>query len=367
MPASVRLAPVRPLRLVLPLLACALLVPAAAQAADHVVYAGAPQPEARHVPASFEVVGFYPGSITIHEGDTVTWRFTGRLHMVTLPTTTGQRPLFGWIDPSRKLTGKDAAGKPFWWQGQPTQYVPADAARRDSGAPFDGTSVRNSGLPSQTSAPTKPYRLKFVKQGIFTVLCIVHPTMHMTVTVVPRGMPLESKRSVDAEMHRSFRHTEALATRLTKAARPPKNTVYAGYDAGDVSLLRFFPGERTVKAGGTIDFVLKSVKESHAITFGPPALRKDIGEHIIQPLDSPGLGRIQAFNPLIFSPSDPESAFPAYTGGNHGNGYLNTGALDNDPLTPYDDRQPVRFTKPGTYLYECPIHPGMTAKIRVIR
>ena len=344
----------------------ALALPASAAAADHVVYAGAPQPQAKKVPASLEIVGFYPGAITVHEGDTVTWRFTGRLHMVTLPTTAGKRPLFGWIDTSLPLTGRDAAGKPFWWQGSPTQYVPLEADRRDDAKPFDGTSVRNSGTPSQTSAPTKPYKLRFVKQGIYTALCIVHPTMHMTVTVVPRGMPLESSKSVAAEARRAFAHTMKLAATLSRAPRPPKNTVYAGYDAGDVSLLHFFPGQLTVKAGSSVDFILKSVKESHAITFGPAALRKDLGEHVIQKVHSPTLGDINSFNPLIFIPSDRENAFPAYDGTNHGNGYLNTGALDNDPLTPYDDRQRVRFTKRGTFLYECPIHPGMTAKIRVI-
>jgi plastocyanin len=346
------------------LAALALATPAAA--ADHVVYAGAPLPEARTLPRSLEVVGFSPRHLTIHEGDTVTWRFTGSLHMVTLPTTDGQRPLFGWVDPSRPVTGRDAAGAPFWWSGQPTQFVPTAAAERDDARPFDGTSVRNSGLPAQDGTTTKPYRLRFVKQGVFTVLCIVHPTMSMTVTVVPRGQPLEPASVVAKRARSELRETVALAGRLNRTAAPPAGTVYAGYDAGDVSLLKFFPGVATVRAGRSLDFVLKSVKESHTITFGPEPLRRTIREHIVERVTSPALGSIWAFNPLIFSPSDPEAAFPAYDGRNHGDGYLNTGALDNDPLTPYDDRQRIRFTRRGTFLYECTIHPGMTAKVRVV-
>lgn len=352
------------------LVACALLLtagPAVASAADHVVYAGAPEPENRSVRKAVEVVGFYPGHIDINEGDTVTWKFTGKLHMVTLPTTDGKRPLFGWVDFTRPLLGyKDAAGKPFWWDGQPTQYVPDEAARRDNAAPFDGTSVRNSGISDTPGGGSKPYRIKFTKQGIFTVLCIVHPTMHMTVTVTPKGQrlppPSYAREAAKQEIDRTLR----LAKRLDRTAKPPKGTVYAGYDAGDVSLLKFYPAVTTVKAGGTVNFVLKSVKESHAIVFGPWAFRKKLGENIIVKVPRPGEPDLLTFNPYIFIPSDPENAFPAYDGTNHGDGYLNTGALDLDPLTPYDDRQAIKFTKPGDYIYECPIHPGMTGKIHVI-
>lgn len=355
------------LRLLLPivvLLACA----APAQAADHVVYAGAPQPEARTIRKAVEVVGFYPGHVTIHEGDTITWKFTGALHMVTVPTTDGKRPLFGWVDFTRPLLGyTDAAGKPLWWDGQPTQYVPQEAAERDSAAPYDGTSVRNSGIPHPPAKTSRPYTLRFTKQGIYTVLCIVHPTMHMTVTVIPRGQPLEGAAYDREAARHQIRRTLSLAARLDRSAKPPKGTVYAGYDAGDVSLLKFYPAVTTVKVGGTVNFVLKSVKESHAIVFGPTEFRKQLGENIVQFVPRPGLADLVTFNPFIFIPSDPESSFPAYDGTNHGNGYLNTGALDLDPLTPYDDRQAIRFTKPGSFIYECPIHPGMTAKVVVKR
>lgn len=352
------------------LAACAaavLLAPAAAGAADHVVYAGPPEPQAKTIRKAVEVVGFYPGHVAIHEGDTITWKFTGALHMVTVPTTDGTRPLFGWVLFDRPLLGyTDAAGKPLWWDGQPTQYVPEQAAERDNAAPFDGTSVRNSGIPHPPAKTSKPYRLQFSKQGIYTVLCIVHPTMHMTVTVVPKSQPLQPASYDREAAQQEIKRTLKLAARLDHVAKPPNGTVYAGYDAGDVSLLKFFPAVTTVKAGGSVDFVLKSVKESHAIVFGPWAFRKKLGENIIQFVPRPGMPDLLIFNPYIFIPSDPESAFPAYDGTNHGDGYLNTGALDLDPLTPYDDHQVVKFTKPGDFVYECPIHPGMTGKIHVV-
>lgn len=41
------------------------------------------------------------------------------------------------------------------------------------------------------------------------------------------------------------------------------------------------------------------------------------------------------------------------------------GALDTDPTSPYDDRQPVRFTRRGRFVYECLIGPGTAAEVVV--
>ena len=360
----------RPVRIpVLAALLAVLALPALgapARAATHTVYAGpAPALAGQLGPQSaIEITGYFPNRIEIHTGDSIRWVFTGRYHMVTIPTTTGVRPLFGWVNFDRPFAGfDDAAGRPFWFNGTPEQYVPLDGALRDGAAPYDGTQPRNSGLPA-ANGHTKPYQVKFVKPGTFLVLCIVHPTMHMTVNVIARGAPLE-RGPTKADQQAYARKTFATVHRILKI-RPPENTVYAGWEEGDVSLLRFFPAVATIRQGGSIDFVLKAVKESHNVAFGPAAYRRRISDQIIQRRRDPDGTKVFVLNPELFLPSDPENAFPAYDGKNHGNGFLNTGAFDNDPLTPYDDHQVVRFTKPGTFLYECLIHPGMTAKVRVL-
>ncbi len=346
-----------------------LLVPALAapaEAATHTVYAGPPPELAKRLgPSSaIEITGYFPNRIEIHQDDSIRWVFTGRYHMVTLPTTTGERPLFGWVDFNTPFKDfRDAAGKPFWFNGSAEQYVPLEAALRDRAAPFDGTQVRNSGLPA-ADGRTRPYTVKFTKPGTYMVLCIVHPTMHMTVNVIAKGAPLEappSKADRTAYADRTFKSVRRML-RIT----PPASTVFAGWEEGDISLLRFFPAVTTVKRGGSVDFVLRAVKESHNVAFGPDAYRRRIARDIIRRRVEPGGRQVFVLNPLLFVPSDPENAFPAYDGRNHGNGFLNTGALDNDPLTPYDDHQVVRFTRRGEYLYECLIHPGMTAKVKVV-
>jgi plastocyanin len=354
---------------VLTALVAALALSAAAApalAATHTVYAGAPPALARQLGphSAIEITGYFPDRIEVHTGDSIRWIFTGRYHMVTIPTTTGVRPLFGWVNFDKPFSGfADAAGRPFWFDGTPEQYVPLDGALRDGAAPFDGTRPRNSGLPA-ADGHTKPYTVQFVKPGTFLVLCIVHPTMHMTVNVIAKGAPLE-RGPTKADQLDYAKKTLSTVRRMLKIT-PPARTVYAGWEEGDISLLRFFPAVETVRAGQSVDFVLRAVKESHNVAFGPPAYLRRISDQIIQRRVDPDGKKVFVLNPELFLPSDPENAFPAFDGRNHGNGFLNTGAFDNDPLTPYDDHQIVRFTRPGTYLYECLIHPGMTAKVRVL-
>jgi len=69
-------------------------------------------------------------------------------------------------------------------------------------------------------------------------------------------------------------------------------------------------------------------------------------------------------NPLGVYSSDP-LPLPAYDGSNHGDGFLNSGLIDNDPASPFPDAVQVTFPKPGTYAYECVIHEKMDGKIVV--
>jgi plastocyanin len=53
------------------------------------------------------------------------------------------------------------------------------------------------------------------------------------------------------------------------------------------------------------------------------------------------------------------------TGVNHGNGFLNTGLLDDDISTPLDSKATVTFARRGTYPYICLVHPGMVGEVVV--
>ena len=49
----------------------------------------------------------------------------------------------------------------------------------------------------------------------------------------------------------------------------------------------------------------------------------------------------------------------------HGNGFANTGALDRDPTTRLPATERIDFTTPGTYHFQCLIHPFMHGTIVV--
>ena len=78
---------------------------------------------------------------------------------------------------------------------------------------------------------------------------------------------------------------------------------------------------------------------------------------------------VPVFDPLGVYPSEPPGTRSpiAYDGRNHGNGYLNSGLLypQGTPARVGPAPFRVRFTRAGTYAYECVIHPHMGGTIIV--
>jgi plastocyanin len=119
-------------------------------------------------------------------GDSVRWAFSHRVvHTVTFLPPGQSRPTLETPDPAHPYTGfADAAGVPFWFNGQPSLLIPPDHAFPQGGSSTDGKTYKNSGL----SAPAfKPYKLKFTKTGTFRYLCLVHPGMQGSVKVLPKN------------------------------------------------------------------------------------------------------------------------------------------------------------------------------------
>jgi plastocyanin len=344
-------------------LSAALVGAGAAAARTKVVVAGGPPPKASlagHVKFAkdLDLNGFFRRKITVHVGDSVRWLFSKRVvHTVTFLARGQAVPTLEQANPANPYRGfNDANGAPFWWNGQPSLEIPGDHAFPTGGGSTDGSGYRNSGLSAATTPAFKPYKLRFTKAGTFKYYCLVHPGMVGTVKVVRKGRAIPSARADRAARNREFKRAVKRAKQLGKF-NPGANNVVAGHDAGTVAWFRFFPRTRVISAGQTVHFSISSKSEIHTVLFGPAALRDTIRNSLI--LGPPPL----RFNPLTFLPSDP--ALPPYTGTNHGNGYLNTGVLDTNPASPPPSSADVTFTTPGTYAFECTIHPGMQATITV--
>jgi plastocyanin len=346
--------------LVIATVAAACAAPAAS-AKTKVIYAGGPPPKASQAgsvkfPAALDLNGFFRRKATIHVGDSVRWVFSTRVvHTVTFLAPGQTRPPLEQPDPTHPYTGfSDSTGAPMWFNGQPSLLIPPDHAFPQGGPTLGAKAYRNSGL----SAPTfTPYELKFTKKGSYKYLCLVHPGMDGTVKVVPKSSAIPSRRADRRARIAEFAKAVKASKRLAKL-RPTGNNVVAGNDKGSVAWFRFFPATRTIKAGQSVHFSIASKSEIHTMTFGPQPSADLV---MVQPQPS-GPPRLQ-FNPFMFLPSDP--VLPPYTGSNHGNGFLNTGIMDSNPQSPPPSSVDVTFTSPGSYLYECTIHPGMQATIKV--
>ena len=344
-----------------------LAVTSVAEAATKTAFAGPPldKPPAG-APRGLELNEFYRRQVTIHVGDTISWQIRG-FHNVMFVPPGEQPPPFGIPDPSKPIAGSvDAAGAPFWFNGQPNILVNPAVAAPTPERTTDGTEYRNSGLPPLEGRP-KPYKLKFTRAGTFKYLCAVHtPRMTGSVKVVPKGRKIPSAQADAAATRRQALRDVEHARRLS-AYKPKGARIIAGHDRGGSALLRFFPAVKNVKVGETLELAIDSKTEAHTFSFGPRAYLMQAVRDLIKPVGPPPAGQppTLALNPLVLFPSDPPPAPPLHTGTNHGNGFLNTGFVDGDSNTPFPVSTRVTFTAKGTFPYICLIHPNMVGKVNV--
>ena len=108
-------------------------------------------------------LGFYPGVITINEGDTINWTLGGNLvHTISF------------------LSGT-----------QPPSPDSQDATTPSGSSPYNGTGFVSSGL----LTPGMNYSLTFTKAGIYIYQCLIHPGMSGLVIVQPANSSYPSSQA----------------------------------------------------------------------------------------------------------------------------------------------------------------------------
>jgi plastocyanin len=338
------------------------VIPGAARAATFEAYAGGD--EAKGLPKQASPNAFYPRALRIRVGDTITWRFRG-FHSVTFPTRGEGPPPLILATPDKPVSGAtDAAGNPFWFNGQPNLPLDPVAAQKSTITRYNGSAVLGSGLP--LGARPKPFSLRFRRPGTFLFYCVVHPGMRGRVHVVRTRRAVRSPEAQEAVGERQLARDVRVAKRLDAAPAPSDNSVQVGRTSPTIAVYKMFPRTLTVPAGHSVTFTMANEfrSEVHTVTFGPEKLRASIEKNFLEPLPSVGAGAL-GLNPQGAYPSDQPPALPPYDGSNHGDGFLNAGLLDNDPSTPFPAEATITFTKPGTYDYECVIHEHMDGRIVV--
>jgi plastocyanin len=341
-----------------------LVLPAIARAATYEVHAGADQTKGE--PKQSSSNAFFPHGITIHVGDVVRWDFHG-FHTVTFPQLgAGGPPPLAVLATDLPVGGvNDAAGNPFWFNGSPNVVVNPLAITGSANKTWNRSKVFTTGLP--LSPKPKPLHLRFNRRGSFTYYCMVHPGMKGTVRVVAKSTHIATPAATDVRRERQIAAYVRASKRLS-AAPPPATaapTVQVGRTTSVFALYRMFPASLTVNAGQPVTFTMAGefTSEIHTVTFGPEKVRASLEKNFISPLSGAPKGTL-ALSARGIYPSD-QPPLPAYDGANHGDGFFNTGVLDNDPASPFPTSAQITFTKPGTYHYECVIHEHMDGTIVV--
>ena len=347
------------LRRILLIAGGALLIPAAAaQGATKDMYAGTPPKGLlKGVPAYAMDNAFYPKKLTIRQGDSVAFKIVG-FHNILLPAKGQPVPELFVQDPSKPVAGvKDAAGADFWFNGLPSVGINFGVAGPTGGNVYDGSTTVGSGLPMD--GPPKPFKVKFPKKGTYTVLCSLHAGMKGTVQVKGKHAAVPTAKQDRKRIKKQAKAASKLAKKLVAGQGVPGGrTVKAGNDKKGVATLAFFPSNLTVKAGQQVKFTMsRKSTETHNIAFAPEAYAKELAQSFVGPA---GLDARTVY------PSQGPGTALVVDGTSHGNGFVNTGMLDDIKSTPLPKSATVSFSKPGTYQYYCIVHGAeMKGKIKV--
>jgi plastocyanin len=349
---------------------CGLVLPAAASAATKTVIEGPPLKKAPPgVPKDADLNEFFPSSIAVHAGDKVKFQPFG-FHLVNFPKKGQAPPPLATLDTSKPISGvKDAAGQPFWFNGQGTPVIPAIVGLGSgSGKAYDGTQELGSGFPAG-NGPPKPFVVKFPKAGTYTYYCVLHPGMKGTVKVLAKSKAVPSAKADAARVKVQLAKSIAALKQVAKE-KAPADTVVAGPDKKSAVLLRFTPSALTTKVNTPVTLTMSAgTTEDHTFTFAKDikAAIKDADKTFIGPVPGgdpngpPTLG----FDPRWALSTEAPGQPIVIDGANHGNGVVNSGVLDGDSKSPFPQKVTVSFSKPGTYSFFCAIHTNMTGKITV--
>ncbi len=266
---------------------------------------------------AIQALDFYPNSITIHVGDTLTWANpTSIPHTVSIPQA-GHTPPPG-----------------------PPNPAPV------GGNVFDNSAYISSGFLTKG----KTYTVQFNKPGTYAYYCLVHaPEMTGRIVVVAAGTPLPTSPSQYDALAKSDLTVDLQAGAASIQTFPyaPHGThLSAGISPGrpgtkpsQSTVMRFLDGTNTdpnitVTAGATVTWTNGSNNVPHTVTFPPLGQQPPAG------------------------PPDkvPPSGGPTYDGT----------SLVNSGVMPPGKSYTLTFTKRGTFTYYCLFHDGPTGMIGTV-
>jgi plastocyanin len=310
--------------------------------------------------SSWSAYRFYPSSLTINVGDTITFKHNGGIDPHTASFLGPLTNLPDFILPPEGAQ----QGPPTKLQINPAVIFPA------GGNTYDGSAFTSSGAIASDVPGPKEYSLSFPKAGTYQYICLVHAEkfpdgsfkpMTGTLTVMPAGSAYpKTPAQVDADAKAAIEADRQLAmTEEAKAKQPAVITkastngatihrVNTGYGAetngtDELDYLRFSPKVLTIQAGDTVEWVSPTEHGFHNILFGEEPTLLNFEPQPAGP-------------PKVFAPA--EAFFPVGGPTHTGTGVYSAGILrgSNDPPGPFGTSYALTFTQPGRYEYICALH-----------
>lgn len=262
-------------------------------------------------------LAFTPKYVDITVGDTVIFKHIDRLEPHTVS--------FGPMALLKQLVQSNVIPTPQK-NGPPLLIFNPKVALPTPGNTFDGTGFANSGL----MRAGQSWSLTFTQPGTYRYICLVHGPIMMGVVIVhPQQQGQGHLWIVQAGDSQA-------------AASDAHNTTVSD---------SFYPRHLTIHAGDTVEWTPGGF---HTVSFGPEALIQQLEKTLIMAVPQPGGGPPQLqINPKVAFPS----GGPTY----NGTGFVNSGILVLPKPHPFK----LTFTTPGTYTYDCLVHPDMDGTITV--
>ena len=324
---------------------------------------------------------YFPRTVEIRAGDTVTWRMNGNVddpHTVTFA-----RDLDEVVD---------IVPRP---NGAPGEFIFAttlvDPSRRPGAAmeEYRAGGYFNSGIMfgyriGADVPMIDTFSMKFPEPGTYQYICGIHEFHRGTVVVkeaTDADLPNQEDITRAARLQMQFgmgivnslQSLVAQETTVLDVEPGPEGTtrymVAAGMGTPEAEVLEFFPRNLNIKKGDTVTWVSTRF---HAVVFGD-----DGGVPVFYQTERRvrGTPYIVA-NPCVIFPSDqtPGDSFPDNPctpppEGLPSHEYDGTG-FRSSGLIGYGQRPgglgyTLTFTEAGTFSYSCPIHRGMVGRVTV--
>ncbi len=308
---------------------------------------------------------FSPSNTVVRAGDTVTWKLNQDDEPHTVSFLSGEERIpFAIPNP---------AGGPPEVIFNPVAVFPS----RTPGGPvetYNGTGFAGSGImmndpPAPGVPPNNTFTLVMETPGTYDYVCLLHPPMQGTITVVEsNAIDVLSQSEIDAQSEKELAEiiaeTESLRAEdpVVRSEAGPNGTTIWHAQVGAMSfdqtgeLFDFLPKNLTIQEGDTV--IWSTVSPTiHTVTFHPG--REQPTLEMVHPQEQ-GPPVIEVTPDALF-PSRPAAEFD-------GTGYWNSGLMDT-----YTARPPggsafsMTFSKAGSYDYICVVHQilGMTGNVTV--